>query len=326
MTVSTFIISARKHLFSISTIGLFCLSSVFSSFSQSVLQAGDLAFLGYQSGFSATPTPKDRFAFVLLKPVDEGTRIIFNDNAVLQNNPLRLCRNESQAVWRATENLDAGQVVVITEGDTVASVGRVSGVIALAQAGDNITALQAVGADTSVIAAISTKAWLGTCATACGGTNNNVTCIPSPLVNGQNAISLGTNLNNAYFTPNTLLGTPSQILAQLLDPQNWTTSNGEQPWTAGYWGISVITSNKKSNSEDAVQLVPNPAQNFIQLLGLERESQFKIVDQLGKTVAQGFTNKGSKISVAGLMPGLYHLIVSPGFSAKANKSFSFQVQ
>ena len=159
-----------KHLIIIGGI----ITSGFSN-AQTIIQTGDIAFLGIQSGFQATPTPKDRFAFVLLKSVEANTEIMFNDNSILGIAPLSMCRNESLAKWKATTPVSAGTVIVITESDTTAITGKVSGSISLSQSGDQIFGLQANGADTLLLAGVSITDWEVNCVAACGGASNRIT-------------------------------------------------------------------------------------------------------------------------------------------------------
>lgn len=275
---------------------------------QTVLTTGDIAFVGYQSGFTATPTPKDRFAFVLLKAVEAETRIIFNDNAVINLSPVRFCKNESQAIWRATSSLPVGTVVVITEGDTTATFGKVSGVIALAQAGDQVIAMQANGSDTTLLAGISQTTWAASCATTCGGTNNNFTCLPPTLVNGSNAISLNTTINNSFLNVSNLIGTPAEILAIINNPNNWTVSNNEQPWTEGYWQFTVNTSTtKKQDGNRLFQLFPNPSEGKLQFRTDAEWAKATICNALGSKVME-FSNQGLKEhDLSDLPKGIYFI-------------------
>lgn len=291
-------------------ISILLLLQVFSVQGQTLLATGDIAFVGYQSGFVGTPTPKDRFAFVLLKAVETDTRIIFNDNAVLSTNPVRFCKNESQAIWRSTSSLPVGTVVVITESDSMATFGKVSGSIALAQAGDQIIGMQANGADTTLLAGISHTTWATSCATSCGGPNNNFTCLPPPLVNGNNAITLNSTITNSFLNVSQLTGTASEILATVNNASNWTLSNNEQEWTSGYWQFSVLTSvSKKAESNFSSSVVPNPSQGKFSIKSKVEWSRATISNALGTKILEISNTNESIFDLTELPTGMYFVQV-----------------
>jgi|GEM_PF-1159758 len=273
---------------------------------QTLLSTGDISLVGFQSGFTATPTPKDRFAFVLLKPVEAGTQIIFNDNAVISTNPVRFCKNESMAIWQSTTPLPIGTVVVITESDTVATFGKVTGSLALSQSGDQIIGMQANGADTTLLAGLSLTTWATDCASTCGGTNNNFTCLPPPLVNGATALSLNTTINNAFLNVSQLNGTPSEILAIINNPSNWTLSDNEQDWTSGYWQFTVLTSiGKKSDSNTFATVLPNPSNGQLSIRTKGEWSRATISNALGIKVFEIKKESESSFDLSDLPSGIY---------------------
>lgn len=219
---------------------------------QTLFAPGDIAFLGIQSG-QAGVTATDRFAFVLLKPAEEGTRLLFTDNAVLNSGPpVRLCRNENFCRWTATAPLPAGTVITYTE-DSVVSVGTGLGGLSLSQSGDQILALQVQGNDTIALAGISTTGWAATCAAACGGTANNETCLPAGLTAGQQAVGFAAEQNNAYFLAPSLSGSISELLAAINDPNNWSQSGSLQTWPE--WSFT-ITSAKPASGGCSVRIQP----------------------------------------------------------------------
>jgi hypothetical protein len=171
-----------------------------TSFAQTTLQAGDIAFVAIQSGETGQ-TVKDRFAFILLKDIDANTIVNFTDNAVLNSSPVKFCKNEGTSRWISTSAITAGTIVSISE-DSITSSGSVNGGLAFSQSGDQILAYQVVGQDTLMLAGISMTGWETSCGSACGGANNNKTCLPSPLVNGVNAVGFPTLKKNAFFNLN----------------------------------------------------------------------------------------------------------------------------
>lgn len=275
---------------------------------QTVLTTGDIAFIGYQSGFTATPTPKDRFAFVLLKAVETDTRIIINDNAVLSTNPLTFCKNESQIFWRATSPLPVGTVIMITESDSIATFGKVIGSLSSNQSGDQLMAMQANGSDTTLLAGFSMTTWAIDCATSCGGANNNFTCLPPPLVNGVNAVTLNTTINNGFLNVSQLTGTPAEILAIINDVNNWTTSNTEQPWTAGSWQFSVTTAtSKKLESHTSFSIAPNPSQGILSISSNRDWSRGTISNALGTKVFDFKYQSSKNLDMSELAVGMYFI-------------------
>lgn len=277
---------------------------------QTQLSTGDVAIVGYQSGFAATPTPKDRFAFVLLKDIEAETRLIFNDNSILQTSPVRFCKNESQIIWNATSPLPAGTVIVITESDTLATFGKVNGSIAFSQAGDQVIAMQAWNGDTTLLAGMSQTTWAAACVTTCGGANNNVTCLPPPLVNGANAVCLNTTITNSFLNVAQLSGTPAEILAIINNPNNWTVSSNEQPWTAGYWQFSVFTSTKNVvNSAPDLALIPNPNSGKFKISTPNLWTRATIFNALGNTLMVWPNEGQQELEIPTLPSGLYFVQV-----------------
>ena len=284
---------------------LFIFSQMGMGNAQTVLMPGDVAFLGIQSGFTATPTPKDRFAFILLKAIDANTEIMFNDNSILQASPLRLCKNESLVKWKHEAPLNAGTVIVITEGDTVATYGKVTGAVALSQSGDQIFCTQANGADTSLIAGISITAWEANCVASCGGASNNVSCLPAPL-NSTNALSLNTGLNNGFFNPTQLNGTPEEILAQVNNPSNWTLSDDEQTWNASTWQANVIVGVKRSmTQQNELVLSPNPTSGILHLATNHEYKSIRISNALGLSILETDSKNLKEFNLTRYPSGLY---------------------
>jgi hypothetical protein len=220
------------------------------SFAQTSLQAGDIAFLGIQS----TPgTNGDRFAFILLKPISDNTTISFTDKAVINPAPVRFCSNEGLASWTSDDNFPAGTIVTIEENGT-ATIGSTDAGLGFSQDGDQILAFQKNGNDTILVAGISTAGWLTDCATVCGGTGNNQTCLPPNLVNGVNAIGFSTEKNNAFLNLGNFSGTQAEILAAINNPANWTQDDVIQTWPS--WDVSVVTSVKGLKANKIIRLTP----------------------------------------------------------------------
>lgn len=272
---------------------------------QTSLSTGELMFIGFQSGYQATPTPKDRFAFVILKDITAGTEIILSDNAVKSVSPIRLCNNESTATWKTSTDLTAGTVVVVTESDTNASVGKIKGSLAFSQSGDAIIAFQKVGADTIPLSAIGNVQWLANClgGGTCGGTNNNTTCLPPPL-DATNSLNLETDSNNFFFTIPSQGGTPEEIRAAITNPANWNLSNQGQSWTGASWNFSVVVGNKAIMQADRIHIYPNPASGSIRIEGPCNRTE--IFDAMGRSLLQTLLSPDKSLDISTLNKGVYH--------------------
>jgi hypothetical protein len=279
------------------------LSAFTFSKAQTSLQAGDVAFMSMQSGQSLQ-TAKDRFAFMLLKDVDSATHIFFTDNAVLNSSPVKFCKNEGFSRWKSNSSLPAGTIVSISE-DSIASFGAVDGGLAFSQSGDQILALQVQGADTIMLAGISSTGWEATCATVCGGTGNSKTCLPSPLADGTNAVGFATEKNNLFFNLNPLTGTPSEILAAINNPANWTRSDSLQTWPT--WSASVITSVRNTRIPSEFSILPGYQTGMIQVRNDRQEVvNMEIFTILGVPVyKKAITPGANPVSIPGASAGLY---------------------
>ena len=270
---------------------------------QTTLQAGDIAFVSMQSGQSGQ-TVKDRFAFILLKDIDAMTQIFFSDNAVLNQSPVKLCKNEGYSRWKSTGSIPAGTIVSISE-DSVTSSGMVSGGLAFSQTGDQILAMQVQGADTVMLAGISSTGWEATCATTCGGTSNNKTCLPGNLVDGTNAVGFPTEVNNLFFNLSLLTGTPSEILSAINNPANWTRSDTLQNWPT--WAVSVVTGVNSKLDAQIFSVVPQSINNQIMVQNPQPDkSEMEVFNAIGISVFSSTVLPGkNQVSVAGIPSGIY---------------------
>ncbi|MCB0820292.1 MAG: lamin tail domain-containing protein, partial [Bacteroidetes bacterium] len=131
---------------------------------------------------------------------------------------------------------------------TVEGPGIIEGGLSgLSATGDQILAYTGDAANPSFIAAISTNLFLDVCNTTSGGSSNNNTCLPEPLVEGINAIAVPgdvTEADNIFIDFNDFIGSPADILAIIMDPENWTYD--DDPDLAGYevwpdWVFNFIT-------------------------------------------------------------------------------------
>jgi hypothetical protein len=228
---------------SIITSLILCFSSI-QIFAQ--LQAGDIAFLAMQ-----TDAP-DGFAFVALNDIPGNSSISFTDNGWSGN---ALFTNEETVVWTAPAiGVPAGSVVILQEDtaspqsehniELVIGPGSATGELNdFSASGDQILAYTGTVDYPNFIAAISMNLFLTTCnATSTG--NTNYTCLPAPLEEGFNAIaipgdSIGT--DNMFFAFSEFSGSPSEILAFIMDTENWTYDNDPAVSGIAVWPDWVFT-------------------------------------------------------------------------------------
>ena len=206
------------------------------------INAGDIAFLGVQ-----TDDP-DGFAFVTLAQIPGGTVISFTDNAW---SGTALFSNETTLLWTAPPGgVPLGQAVIIQgpSPGTVTGPGTISGGLwGLAGSGDQILAYIGTSAAPNFIAAISTNTFLTTCNTTTGGANNNNTCLPTPLIEGINAIAVpgeASEADNIFVDFTDFSGSADDIRAIIMDQENWTYD--DDPAIAGYsiwpdWVFTFVT-------------------------------------------------------------------------------------
>jgi hypothetical protein len=228
---------------SIITSLILCFSSI-QIFAQ--LQAGDIAFLAMQ-----TDSP-DGFAFIALNDIPGNSSISFTDNGW---SGTALFTNEQTVVWTAPAiGVPAGSVVIMQEDTALpqsahnvelvigpgTAIGELNG---FAASGDQILAYTGTVDTPNFIAAISMNLFLTTCNTTSSG-NTNYTCLPAPLEEGFNALAIpgdSTGTDNMFFAFSEFSGSPSEILAFIMDPENWTYDN--DPTVAGIdmWPEWVFT-------------------------------------------------------------------------------------
>jgi hypothetical protein len=228
---------------SIITSLILCFSSI-QIFAQ--LQAGDIAFLAMQ-----TDAP-DGFAFVALQDIPGNTSISFTDNGW---SGTALFTNEQTVVWTAPAiGVPAGSVVIMQEDtaspqsahnvELVIGQGSATGELnGFATSGDQILAYTGTVDAPNFIAAISMNLFLTTC-NITSTDNANYTCLPAPLEEGFNAIAIpgdSTGTDNMFFAFSEFSGSPSDILAFIMDTENWTYDNDPAVSGIDMWPEWVFT-------------------------------------------------------------------------------------
>lgn len=237
------------------------------------LQPGDIFFTGFQLG--VTPSSPDRFAFVVLKNIEPGTKILFTDKALLAGTPQTLCTNEDTCLWTSPNAVvNAGTVVTITEvvdaTNGTANVGTCEGNMgSLSSSGDQIIALQR-GQDGSLtfLAAISNSGFLANCATQCN--NNNATCLPAPLIDTPYFMSFSISpvIINGYYNGPTTFDSVTSFYTAIRNQTNWVVSRQADPaasWPSP-WSFSVGTvSIGKKVAQSSLLVFPNPSSGSVNI-------------------------------------------------------------
>jgi len=182
----------------------------------STLAPGDIAFVGFGADAKS-------FSFVLLKPVDAGTQIVFTDNGWLAAGGFRA--GEGVQTWTASAGLNAGSVITISD---------LNGTLNPSQSGDQFIAYQLDGSVVHPLAAVDFAD--GDAKYDAGATNSNTSAVPTGLVAGSTALAFGAD-NGSYI--GTTTGTPASLLAAIANPANWTVSEtAGQPYPASFTVIS----------------------------------------------------------------------------------------
>lgn len=212
---------------------------------------GSLAFIGFQNN------APDGFAVVLLQNFPGNQVVYFTDNGWSGSS---LFTNEQTIEWTIpAQGLPAGTTVQFRDdqnGSTILTpqtAGSVTGVLNnLSAAGEQILAYTGSPSNPSFIAGISSSNWLDVCNTV-GEGNTNTTCLPAPLILGVNAFEftgLSTAITNGFFNLSNFNGTAADLLALIMNVNNWTLNNntsvsGFQNWPSwnfvfGAGGNSVV--------------------------------------------------------------------------------------
>jgi Secretion system C-terminal sorting domain len=197
---------------------LLLLTSMFVGYSQTVLSAGDIAIIAYNSDGT------DDFSFVLLAPVTNTTVIKFAESGWLSAGGFRGggSGSEGTITWTANANLPCGTEVAITSTGTTASSGTttVSGSWALSASGDQILAYQGTSAAPTFIYALNND---GAGVWQANATSTNNSAIPTGLTNGTNAVAINEADDVKYDCSTTT--PPAAILAAVSNNANWITNN-----------------------------------------------------------------------------------------------------
>lgn len=225
----------------ISTLVLFILlSSSFSLKAQTILNNGDVAFVGYITTNDGGATQDNEFSFILLKDIDANTEIFFTDFGWTDNSQFQTAENcgpnsgahsDGLIKWTTSSVLTCGtQVTIQCRNLLTSTVGTVTGIqptflnaanyLSLNAAnGDQIFAYQGSFFSPTFIAGISINSdWeltLDTCAFT-----SAKSILPSSL--SSTAIAIFPDAINAVYNCVTTTGNSSSLLTALIDTSNWS--------------------------------------------------------------------------------------------------------
>ncbi len=228
----------------------------------SILQPGDIVFVGY-----GTDDP-DKFAFLLRTDIAAGTTITFTDNSWTGS---AFVVTEQTGTWTApVGGLTKGTLVKI-EGTTVTGGGTMSASLnGLSASGDQILAYQGNSGSPSFIAGISSTGWL-----ISGATSSNASYLPAALTLNVSAMTFSSEQDNSYYAGPQTLGT-SVAPSFVYNSSNWTRNDAIQTFPA--WNFAVgTTTNVNVNS-------------FVQDLSILSGESLTITSSSQLTVSGSLTN------------------------------------
>lgn len=192
----------------------------------SQLSAGDIAFTGYNAD------NPDGWSFVALVDIDANTTIQFTDNGWRAAGGFRT--GEGVLAWTTSAVVPAGTEVQIV--NNVASIGTaftLLGSVALSTSGDQLIAFQGTLSNPSLITAIQMNgAW------DADATSSNTSALPTGLVDGQNAISISPEIDNAIYDCSTTSGTAMAVRMAVNNAANWNGSGSPVSLPTCNFGIS----------------------------------------------------------------------------------------
>ncbi|MDO6759878.1 hypothetical protein Q4566_06665 [Tamlana sp. 2_MG-2023] len=219
-----------------------CLIIFNLGFSQTTLTEGDIAITGV---ISVNP---DQFSFVLLTDVLSGTEIHFTDKNWLPTGGKFSTIGEGTVTWTATTDLPCGTAITITDTGHItentysATIGNVIeselGFTLNEASGDEISAFQGSEQTPTFLYAIHFGNTLGWADTDANVTANR-SGVPAGLTNSVNAMNMG-NFENGTFNCTTT-SNKTLILADVVQPSNWTRTNGAITLTACSYTCSTPT-------------------------------------------------------------------------------------
>uniref|UniRef100_UPI0035664C44 beta strand repeat-containing protein n=1 Tax=Lutibacter sp. TaxID=1925666 RepID=UPI0035664C44 len=193
---------------------------------QTVLTAGDIAFVG--SNTDGATNNEDTFAFVLLKDIDALTTIIFTDRGWNDSGGFFTTSGDGEFTWTSGIPRTAGEVVTLNMTPLFPA--------AYSSIGDQLFAIQGSIASPIFIAGLQFNDAPGDDANWDGAaTSNSTSALPNALINGVNAIRLIDVINgeqdnwqfSCLLVPggSPITGTPAAIRAIINNRTYWNGNN-----------------------------------------------------------------------------------------------------
>lgn len=306
----------KKLLFTIALV-MMC------QFTNAQFALGDIAFSAYGCETAAnTPSgPVDAFTFVVLRDVNVGEAITFDENGWFANlGGLRA--GESSCTLTFTSFYPAGTQIVVAavpfeakDQNGAIAGGMTGSALGLATGGDSILAYNAgsvptLGNESSFIAGLNmTGAW-----SPAGSTGGSTTSteLPSVMTNGVNAVSIEPEVDNARVSGGNCTNfTDIATLRTMLNTAgNWETNNttAYDQSTPVCNFVNTLSVDEQVFLENTVKLSPNPVNNAfgVVMQNTQRLSNLEIFDITGKQVFNiSKTTEGETIDVSTLSAGVY---------------------
>jgi len=69
----------------------------------------------------------------------------------------------------------------------------------------------------------------------------------------------------------------------------------------------IITEIKEAKIENAIRIYPNPTDNDISILNIDRHTEYKILDNMGKIIKKGLISETNKIDIKDFAKGIYFI-------------------
>ena len=209
---------------------------------QSVLTAGDLAFVQYNADGT------DNFAFVTLTDIDANTVIYFSDN---EPSSTSISGGEGTIEWTApVGGVSCGTVITITTTPS-ATLGTVSETndLNFSGSGDGLWAYQNASNPRTFIAAIGND---GSGNVINSSREGNI--VGTGLTVGVDALGLA-EIDNAIYNGTLFSGSASDLLLAINDPLNWTGNNSSQETFSGTFQVASCVGG--NNDNDVEVLTPD---------------------------------------------------------------------
>jgi hypothetical protein len=255
-----------------------------------------------------------------------GQLVYFTDNGWSGS---ALFNNEQTVEWTLPpQGLPAGTTVQFRNLDDVntlitpSTAGGTNGVLrSLSAAGEQILAYSGSPVNPSFIAGISSSNWLDICDNVEGNTNG--TCLPEPLIIGVNAFEftgLSAAVPNGFFNLANFNGSPQDLLAFIMNVNNWTLDNsantaGYQNWPAWnfIFGAGTTSNVQFASSDQTIAADASPISVGINILPASTvNGQISV----SYTLSQGLTNADFSLNQT-VSNNTFNLNVSTGTNAAA---------